>query len=60
MTMTVQDPGMGSYKAEHDALKDQFRSGSSDYKLESDKELKAFIAGMRRWTYLDTLQIIFS
>ena len=60
MTMTVQDPGMGSYKAEHDVLKEQYRSGSSEYKLETEKQLSAFIAGMKRWTYLDTLQIIFS
>ena len=60
MTLTVQDQGMGAYKQEHDKLKEQFRSGTSDYVFKTDKELQAFIAGMKRWTYLDTLQIIFS
>ena len=60
MTLTVKDQGMGAYKQEHDKLKEQFRSGTSDYVFKTDKELQAFIAGMKRWTYLDTLQIIFS
>ena len=37
MTLTVQDQGMGAYKPEHDTLKEQFRSGSSDYVFKTDK-----------------------
>ena len=60
MTLTVQDAGMLTYKRDHDKFLDQFRSGSSKYVFADETEFKHFIAGMKRWVFLDTLNLVFA
>ena len=60
MTLTVQDVGMLTYKREHDKFQEQFRTGSSKYVFDNETEFKHFIAGMKRWVFLDTVHLVFA
>ena len=59
MTMTIEDDSIGPFKEEHDKHLQQFRAGSSQYEFADNNEFVNFIAGMKRWVFMDTLKLVF-
>ena len=59
MTETIEDDSIGPFRSDHDRHLEQFRSGSSQYDFKSKDEFEEFIAGMKRWVFMDTLKLVF-